>query len=192
MKFVLIYIASLFLIGCGNENAVRTIPSSMPASAAPSPQIQLSEINLAQIGHLTPKGRVQDKDYNELVVVEQLLAHGKESIPFLISKLEDETEIEGPVVDYWYKVHVGDVALIILCDFFLDRTWKSSTIAGMEWDEFLERRNDKHLTGEQLLRNYIERYGRKRIRERWQKVWDKYQQRIYWDDQERAFKVKAL
>ena len=192
MKFVLNCVASLFLIGCGTEKAVSVIPSSTPMSASPSPRVQLSEINLAQIGHLAPKGRVQDKDYNQLIVVDQLIAHGNESIPFLISKLEDETTIEGHVVDYWYQVYVGDVALIILCDFFLDRNWESSTIEGMEWDEFLERGNDKNITGEQLLRNYVERYGRKRIRERWQNVWEKYQQRIFWDEQERAFKVKAL
>jgi hypothetical protein len=125
-------------------------------------------------------------------VVEQLIAQGKESIPFLISKLEDETKIEDRVIDYWNQVHVGDVALVILSDLFLDRNWERSTIEGMNWDEFLGRGNDKKITGEQLLRNYVERYGRKRIKERWQNVWEKYQQRIFWDEQERAFKIRAL
>jgi pseudouridine-5'-phosphate glycosidase len=47
------------------------------------------------MGHIAPKGRIQDTEYNQLPIVEQLTAHGKESIPFLISKLEDETKIEG-------------------------------------------------------------------------------------------------
>jgi hypothetical protein len=141
---------------------------------------------------VAPKGRVQDKDYNQLVVVEQLIAHGKESIPFLVSKLEDETQIEGHVIDYWYQVSVGDVALIILSDFFLDRNWERSTIEGMKWDEFLGRGNNKSITGEQLLRNYIERHGRKRIKERWLQAWGKYQERIYWDERERNFIIRKL
>lgn len=127
-----------------------------------------------------------------MLVVDQLIANGKESIPFLISKLEDETTIEGQVIDYWYNAYVGDVALIILSDFFLDKNWERSTVEGMKWDEFLGRGNDKNIPSEQLLRNYIERHGRKRIKERWQRVWEKYQQRIFWDEQERAFKVKGL
>jgi hypothetical protein len=192
MKFVLNCVASLFLIGCGTGNAVRVIPYSTPTPASPSPRIQLSEINLAQIGHVASKGRVQDKDYNQLPVVEQLIAHGKESIPFLISKLEDETKIEDHVMDYWYQVYVGDVALIILSDFFLDKNWERSTVEGMKWDDFLERGAKREITGEQLLRNYIERHGRKRIKERWLQAWAKYQERIYWDDRERNFKIRNL
>ncbi len=63
------------------------------------------------MGRIAPKSRVQDRDYNQLPVVEQLIAHGKESIPFLISKLDDETKIVGHVIDYWNQVYVGDVAL---------------------------------------------------------------------------------
>jgi hypothetical protein len=192
MKYFLSCIASLLLIGCGDANVVRVSNSGASPSASPSPQVQIAEVNLAQIGHVAPKGRAQDRNYNQLAVVEQLIAQGKESIPFLISKLDDETKIEGPVIDYWYQVYVGDVALLILSDFFLDKNSERSTIEGMEWDEFLGRGNDKSITGEQLLRNYIERYGRKRIKERWQRVWEKYQQRILWDEQERAFKVRAL
>jgi len=49
---------------------------------------------LSKIGGVTPKGRVQDRDYNNLPVVENLIAHGREAIPFLIAKLDDETEIQ--------------------------------------------------------------------------------------------------
>jgi hypothetical protein len=187
MKYLLTCIAPLLLVSCHSVDAVRN-----NRSASPTPRVQLSQIDLSQIGHLAPKGRVQDKDYNQLPVIEQLLSHGKDSIPFLISKLEDETKIEGHTIDYWNQVYVGDVALIILSNFFLDSKWRRSTIEGMEWDEFLERGNDKNITGEQLLRNYVERHGRKRIKERWQDLWQKYQPRIFWDEQERAFKLTTL
>jgi hypothetical protein len=191
MKYVLSCVASLLLMGCSDADVRESKPEA-PAISSPSQQVQFSEINLALIGHLAPKGRVQDKDYNQLIVVEQLIAHGKESIPFLISKLDDETKIDDRVLDYWNQVYVGDVALIILSDLFLDKKWERSTIEGMKWDEFLGRGNDKNVTGEQLLRNYIQRYGRKRIKERWQNVWEKYQQEIFWDEQERAFKIRYV
>ena len=154
---------------------------------------RLAEINLADIGAIGPKGRVQDTEYKQLPVVERLIAHGKESVPYLISKLDDETKIGGHVVDYWYDVRVGDVALIILTDFFTDSTWQKTTISGVGWDKFLERGDDTNLTGEQLLRNYISKYGRTKIKERWQQIWQEYRNEIQWDEKERCFKVtKAI
>ena len=192
MQCILCCLVSLLVISCGKADAVRNSSSAAaPSPTSQSALIQLSEIDLAHPGRIAPKGRVQDREYNQLPVVEQLIARGKESIPFLISKLDDETRIEGHVVDYWNQVYVGDVALIFLSDFFLERRRESSTIEGMKWEEFLGRGN-KEITGEQLLRSYVERHGRKRIKERWKNAWEKYQERIYWDEQERAFKVRAL
>jgi tetratricopeptide (TPR) repeat protein len=151
----------------------------------------LSQIDLATIGHIAPKGRVQDKDYNQLAVVESLISHGKESIPFLISKLDDKTKIEGNVVDYWSDVRVGDVALIIPSNFFTDSSWQNATIAGVGWDELLERRGNKDLTSEQVLRNYVAQHGRSKIKNRWQKIWAQYRYRIFWDESERCFKVRS-
>jgi hypothetical protein len=73
--------------------------SATPAASA-TPIRALSEIDLTKIGHVAPKGRVQDKEYNQLEVIEQLLAHGKESIPFLITRLDDQRVINGPVFDF--------------------------------------------------------------------------------------------
>jgi len=150
---------------------------------------RLAEINLADIGAIAPKGRVQDTEYKRLPVVERLIAHGNESVPYLISKLDDETKIAGHVVDYWYDVRVGDVALIILTDFFTDSSWQTTTISGVGWDKFLERGDDTNLTGEQLLRNYISKHGRTKIKERWQQIWQQYRNEIEWDEKERCFKV---
>lgn len=191
MKYILLCVASALLIGC-DAGAGKVGNSAAPVTyASPSGKIPLSEIDLRSIGHIAPKGRVQDAEYNQLPIVEQLILHGKESIPFLISKLEDETKIESHVLDFWYQVYVGDVALVILSDFFLDKNWKRSTIAGMHWNELLERGNNKSITGEQVLRDYLGRHGRRKIKERWQKVWQQYQDKIFWDEQDRAFKVRA-
>ena len=193
-KTLLACIVTLSLAGCGRADAVRPIrlgDANAPVNAAPSPETRLSEINLAAIGHMASKGRVQDREYNRLPVIEQLLAHGKNSIPYLISQLDDETKIEGHIKDYWSDVRVGDVALIILTNFFTDKSWRRTTIPGVGWDEFLGGENGASITGEQRLRNYLARRGRKSIKERWQRVWEQHGENIRWDDEERCFVSKS-
>ena len=152
----------------------------------------LTEIDLATIGAIAPKGRVQDAEYNQLPLVDQLIARGRESIPYLISKLDDETKIEGHVVDYWDEVRVADVALIILTDFFTDHSGQNTTIPGVGWDQFLERGGNTDLTSEQVLRNYISKHGRSKIKQRWQQIWEKYRDKIEWDETERGFAQKVM
>ena len=189
MNKLFLTLALLLVAGC----RLGTVAPIKNVAAEPfgtrSPERSLTEINLAEIGALAPKGRVQDAEYNQSRVVNELIAHGKESIPYLISKLDDETKVDTHVVDYWYEVHIGDIALIILKDFFTNRTWEHTTIPGVGWDEFLERGNDRNLTGEQVLRNYIARHGRRDIKTRWQQIWETHQQRIFWDQTEGCFNV---
>jgi hypothetical protein len=175
--------------GAGSEILIElgTSPADQKSTGLPP----LTEINLAAIGAIAAKGRVQDTDYNQLPVVEQLIAHRKQSIPFLISKLDDETKIQGHVMDYWNEVRVADVALIILTDFFVDHTWQNTTIPGVGWNEFLERGANSDITAEEVLRNYISRHGRSKIKSRWQKIWDKYRDQIEWDETERCFKPSS-
>lgn len=190
-KTLMVCLITLSLAGCNRADAVRLERATAPDNAAPSPKTPLTEINLAAIGRIAPKGRVQDREYNQLPVIEQLLAHGKESIPYLVSQLADETKIEGHVQDYWSEVRVGDVALIILTDFFTDKSWKHTTIPGVGWDEFLGGGNNARLTGDDRLRNYIALRGRKSIKERWQRVWERHGENIRWDDEERCFISKS-
>jgi hypothetical protein len=200
IRSILIPVPLLLIGSCGRINADKKI-SAEPTETSPSgytpptSKIPLSEIDLATIGHIAPKGRVQDREYNELLVVDQLLAHGKESIPFLISKLDDKTKIydskpqQQPILDFWYQTYVGDVALVILTDFFLDKNWEKSTIQGMDWDGFLDRGTDRNITGEELLRRYIRIHGRRGIKQRWEQVWERYEKQIFWDEADSCFKI---
>lgn len=189
-KYFLICISLALFVSCGSVGTVRKT-SSAASLADASQEIQLSETNLARIGRIAPKGRVQDTDYNQLPIVEQLVVHGKASIPFLIGKLDDETKVESRVVDYWSDVRVADVALIILTDLFTDESWESATISGVGWDEFLGGGDDINPTGEQRLRKYVAKHGRKSIKERWQQIWETHKERIFWDDMKRCFRVAA-
>jgi hypothetical protein len=80
--------------------------ATIVAAAAPTqPGIA---VDLSRIGHVAPKGRVQDKQYNPTdPVIDALIEAGPASIPFLVQKLEDDTEIEHSVFDFWPRVHVA-------------------------------------------------------------------------------------
>lgn len=188
-RLLLLNIACFVLAGCSGASAVKIEKSATPEPpSTASPQRQ---VDLTKIGHIAPKGRVQDRDYNQLPVIDELIGQRKEAIRFLISKLGDETKINTPVMDYWGEVRVGDVALIILTNFFTDSTWQRSTVAGVGWDEFLKRGNRTELTGEQVLRSYIARHGRKDIQQRWQRIFAQHGSNLYWDDKERCFRPRT-
>ena len=163
--------------------------------AKAGPQVkakQISPIDLAKIGHINSKGRVQDLEYNRLEIIDRLIEGGNESIPFLISQLESEKRVHGEVLDFWYKVTVGDLAFAILMDFFTDPTWTKSTITGLTWKEFLEVKKGSTDSAESQLRDYLSKHGRRQIKAKWQRVWEQNQERLYWDENDRCFKLKPL
>ena len=167
-----------------------TVIFCVPVSCQSTKRVNDSaSIDLTKITHIQPKGRVQDKDYNNLEVVNQLLARRVQAVPFLIGKLTDETQIKSKVLDYWYKITVGDIALVILTDFFTDSTWTKSTIPAVAWDVMLEGKENK-VDSERMLRQFIAKHGRKAIQQKWMKVWNQNNYKIFWDEQENCFNLK--
>jgi hypothetical protein len=144
-------------------------------------------VDLTQIGHIASKGRVQDADYNRLPEVDALIQAGAAAIPFLVQSLEDETEIQHSVVDFWPRVRVGDVALIILCDFFKTSDWTRSTIPGLSWDTLLER-PDRGAASWEVLGGFLAKHGRRGLRNKVESILEPYQGRLSWDATERCFK----
>lgn len=189
----------LFLFGCSADNKVALQSPIEPANSIQLTQdnsveeiTPLSEIDLSKIGHIAPIDRVQDKEENQLKVVNDLIANGKDSIPFLISKLEDKTKINEPVLDFWGEIRVGDVAFVILTDFFSGASsHHKETITGVGWNEFLGCTNSD-VPAQNCYLDYVEKHGRKTIKSRWQKIWEENKDKIYWDEAERCFKVKAI
>src|ERR1041385_9306103 len=84
------------------------------------PVRQNPPINLTRIDHISPKGRVQDSEYNRIEVINQLVEMQTQAIPFLIARLDDETPMNHHVMDFWSKVTLAAIALVILTDFFTD------------------------------------------------------------------------
>jgi hypothetical protein len=177
---------------CSDKASIISDRKQLAGSAATTTpgRRPLSEIDLSQIDHVAPKGRVQDKDYNNLVIIDGLLTNGNDAIPFLISKLEDETEIDHHVFDYWPgPVRVGDVAFVILMDFTTDSSWMRSTIPGADRDSILGK-YDPNLPGVERLTRAVEKHGRKPIRKKWEKIWAEHKEQIIWDERERCFTMR--
>ena len=184
MRFVLVsFVMAFILSGCGDDRLPAVEDPTIKTESTPKPALEL--IDISKVPHLASKGRFQDggtADGGTNQVAKDLVANGKDAIPFLIDKLDDETEMDHTIVNFWNRLSVGDMAYIILTDFFTDRSGVSSTIPGFAWDDFLERGNDKSLTGEEVLRRYIQKHGRKSIKTRWQELWDKNKDKIVWDE----------
>ena len=71
---------SLLATACGKSGPA--VSESMAPSHSPSPTTvenkrPLAELDLSRIGHIAPKGRVQDKDYNNLGEIEELMPTAK-------------------------------------------------------------------------------------------------------------------
>jgi hypothetical protein len=104
------------------------------------------KLELSQIEHFSPKGLVQDREYNpNQPVIDFLLQKGANSIPLLIERLDMTKTIECQIMDYWPRNSVGDIALVILSDFATDSSWKNSTIPSASWDEILELKSDRNI-----------------------------------------------
>jgi hypothetical protein len=188
-NLIAVFLGGMVLNACHTEYVRYVGRTSAPLSSRPAGRLKsLSEIDLSKIGHIAPKGRVQDKEYNDLEVVDNLIRHGEETIPFLIDKLDDETVIQNSVIDYFPRVTIGDVAFLILSDFAVDSTFKKETIPGGSWDNFFGTRHSNASAWE-YYDSEIQKHGRAWVKAKWKKIWTTYKDRIVWDEKERCFKV---
>jgi len=133
------------------------------------------------------KGRLQDKDYCESVVMDQIIAHGKDAIPILISQITDTRPTKEPILDFWGPMTVGDVAYIVLDDLFLDSDWKTYTMPGLKQISY-----NCGASAAQCYQQLLEKHGRKFIQNQWLIVWNANKNRVYWDSVARCFKLRRV
>lgn len=186
--FRLIIVAFLGLAALGSTSARPQVKTLLPAGRAMSVSNQrpLPTIDLSKIGHIAPKARVQDKEYNRrLDLIDQLISQRVEAIPFLISKLEDETPINPPVLDFWYSTTVGDVALVILTNFMTSPDGKTNT--GFSWEELFGVKKDPRIGAEEFLRHQLESHDRRWLRDQWEAKWTAAQAQVTWDEKDLYF-----
>jgi hypothetical protein len=90
-------------------------------------------LTLHWIRRLPPKGRAQDAGS---AVVGRLLSSWTDSVPLLIDKLLSERPYEPPILDFWPSMREGDVALVLLTDFFRSPAGDTS-FPELCWDSLL-------------------------------------------------------
>jgi hypothetical protein len=157
------------------------------ASASQPIHFDLAKINGDGSSVCLSKGRIQDPDYNQSKVVDQIIAAGPEAIPVLIGMITDTKRTKEPIFCFWPYTAIGDIAFTTLTDLFTNPSWDASTIPGAGWDEMLGKGDS---SGSERLHNFIQKYGRAALQAKWQKIWDAYKSRIYWDSTERCFRLK--
>jgi hypothetical protein len=151
-------------------------------------------VELSAITLFSPKGRVQDKDYNpNQPVIDSLIAQGTNSIPLLINLLDNDTLIDHQVINYWPSQTIGDLAFVILTDLTTGIGWTNTTIPGASWNEMLGSKPDPNilLPAFNQLVDFKKKHGSKELKRRWQKLWAEHHNRIYWDARARCFKLKS-
>ena len=132
MRFVLVaFVIAFVLSACGDDRLPVVADPTVRTESTPKPAMEL--IDISNVPHLASKGRFQDGDTangktNQVAI--DLIANGKDAIPFLIGKLDDETEMDRTIINFWYQLSVADMAHVILTDFFTDRSEVNSTIPG--------------------------------------------------------------
>ena len=143
--------------------------------------------NLRFIGHIKSKGRIQDQQ-PPLPEIEALMNAGPEAISFLISQIEEDTTVQERPLDFWPKVRIGDMALLILCDFFTEPDGRRSTAPGISWDEILNN-TDRSIPAWKVIDNYLAAKGRAGLRQEVERRLDPFKDRFVWDPKTRCFRI---
>jgi hypothetical protein len=151
----------------------------------PAKEIELWRFDeLTAPGSCRGRGRLQDKPYCDSQVVNQILALGRDAIPFLISELTDDRKTKHPVYDLWSYTAAGDIANAFLFDLFTSPDWTIPAIAELE---------SLHMEcthpGEPCWRKFLHKNGRKFVQERWRAAWEANKERLYWDESARCFRL---
>ncbi len=162
----------LLSLCCSSETRAQTGPS-------PARDIQLWRFDeLTAPGSCRAKGRFQDKEYCDSQVVNQILALGKDAIPFLT---------KHPIYDLWTYTAAGDIANSFLFDLFTAPDWTASPMPELE---------SLHMEcthpGESCWRKFLHKNGRKFVQEQWRAAWEANKDRIYWDESARCFRLMLV
>jgi len=145
--------------------------------------------NFDEVNHsCRTKGRLQDKEYCESKMMNQIIAQGKDAIPILISQLTDTRATQEPIYDYWNETTAGDIAYFILTDLFTDASWTTFTMPGLD---ALNHDCGEDVAAEPCWREFLKKHGRKFVQDQWLAAWNANKDRVYWDEQARCFRVSS-
>jgi hypothetical protein len=159
------------------------------ASAQSKPEFDLAHIGLVINGQqiCEDKGRLQDYPSS---VMDQIIAAGPKAIPVLIRMIADDriAKTSEPIICYWPGMAIGDIAFCILSDLFTDSSFVKTTIPGAGWNDLLGPGGDRPAWDQ--LHDFIKKHGRSALQAKWRRLWDKYAADVYWDANEKCFRLR--
>ena len=129
------------------------------------------------------KGRFQDRDYCQSVVMDQIVADGKSAIPVLISQITDTRWVAEPVYDFWPRIRTGELAYLILGNLFVDETWQKNTMPP------LFPQKPCHESGWDCWAKFRKAHTLKDLQSHWLAFWKANKERVFWDDKARCFRL---
>jgi len=130
------------------------------------------------------KGRVQDCSG---IVMEKILADGKDAIPILISQLTETARAKKQIADYWGDTRSGDTAFVVLNDLFTGSDLRTFGLPGaMDWSTVQKGCNR---AASACWDEFLRKHGRMSVRRSWRRAWDLHKDRIRWDVKARCFRV---
>jgi hypothetical protein len=164
--------------------AAFAIPSTVSQTGVQTPKrFALWKFDEAE-GTCRTKGRLQDKEYCDSRMVDQVVGQGKAAVPILISQITDTRKTPRPIYDFCDYTTAGDVATFLLNDLFTDSDWKTFNMPG------LERLHDKCDDPSWVCwHRFVKKHGRMFIQQQWSAAWNANKDRIYWSTQTRCFRV---
>jgi hypothetical protein len=148
--------------------------------------------DLMRIEYVPPKARVQD-NVSEMKppVIEELLAMGNESIPFLISRLSSERSYREPPLDYYPHLTEGDMAYIILNDFFTSANGEKTSVPALYWNALLETSKHPNTPAWDVLDIYHQTHNQDELRRKWNDMWQRNGKQIVWDKSQNFFRIQG-
>ena len=158
-------------------------------SPAGNLRFDLSKIGMVVGGKQICEDAGRITDYRSQVM-EQIVATGPKSVPVLIAMIADVriAKTKEPIICYWPGMAIGDLAFCVLSDLFTDTSLTKATIPGAGWDDMLGPPGE--LPAWEQLHQYIRKHGRMALRAKWQKLWDKYGERMFWDQKAGCFRLR--
>ena len=151
-------------------------------------QVPPRRFNLDRFENQSCRGKGRLQDCGDRPVMKQVLAAGTQSIPVLISQLDETSRTKAPIEDFWNHTSSGDVAFLLLTDLFTDNDGKSFTMPGVpNWGKVISGCSEN---AETCWRNYVHRNGIKSVQQSWQNAWQTNRDRVFWDVDALCFRLK--
>jgi hypothetical protein len=130
------------------------------------------------------KGRTQDCSG---AVMKEILADGKNAIPILISQLTETARTKEQISDYWSDTRTGDVAYIVLTDLFTESDLHTFNMPAVP--DFPTVMKGCDSTAQGCWNEFLRRHGRKSVQQAWLSAWNLRKDQIYWEPNERCFRI---